>query len=240
VAGSIATVGAAAGDVYSYGILLYEMTTGEQAWAGLHLGEVMEKVGPGGVALGRCGVSLMSRTQQLTMACPTLAALRSTLPRRLVLPGPAGPDAACCAAPQVAMAGERPFFPAGTLHEVVELAEACWAHCPEERPTFEAILMRLQSLLAAMGIRWERVMEGGGLWGRQGWGGVLFAARAGACSMCSTQGAGWLPLLLQRGCGPLVMWIARVAGRCREDEDRSWLGGLGHPGAAGVGSMDEP
>ena len=54
---------------------------------------------------------------------------------------------------QVAVRGVRPEFPAGAPREYAALARACWAARPEARPTFEAVLARLEAMRAALGGR---------------------------------------------------------------------------------------
>lgn len=44
---------------------------------------------------------------------------------------------------RVVMRGERPAIPADTPADIAQMLHGCWAQEPEERPTFQALIMEL-------------------------------------------------------------------------------------------------
>jgi serine/threonine protein kinase len=51
---------------------------------------------------------------------------------------------------RVLVRGARPAFPAGAPPAYAALAQACWAHCPAERPPFSEVVARLQDMADGM------------------------------------------------------------------------------------------
>lgn len=133
-----------AGDVYSFGVLLYEVTTGQPAWAGLTHGAVIQRVvveacrpafPPGTLHEVRAW-----RTKRRRSACRRGSWCLWATRRRLARPNTR----------HVSWVPSSPLLP---CRQVAALAAACWQQAPEARPSFEQVLSRLDALLDAMGLR---------------------------------------------------------------------------------------
>lgn len=138
-----------AGDVYAFGIMMWELLSGHSAFSGLHFAEVIERVAVRG-----------ERPQ--VPGEPSLSSIRASLGTGTGAGGgeiggadgaggAAEAEVSGAAASDAFEAAGPPPAAAPWPQDYMSLMRSCWAADPGQRPSFTQVLAQLDAMLATRG-----------------------------------------------------------------------------------------